>query len=104
MKLPKLTLGGKKWTYRRPMKVIVDGAEALGSCCRETRTIEVRKDLNGEEELITDLHEIRHALNDYLDDDYVESESQETAVALRVLGYRKLAPAEITALEKLRDG
>ncbi len=101
---PKLMLGGKKWRYSRPAKCVVDGKNKDGYCCHETKTVAVRRDLAGLDELVMNIHEMRHALNDYLDEKYVENESEELGIALDALGYRRLSPVEIKAIEKLRDG
>ncbi len=100
----KLTLGGKKWTYLRPRKITLDGDDCDGLCCRETRTIKVRKSLIGLPELDATIHEMAHATGDFLDEDFVDDTSREISAALWALGYRKLSKPEITAIEKLRDG
>jgi hypothetical protein len=92
MKPKTLTINGKPWKFKRLKRVIVDGVECDGSCCRRTKTLEVKRDLEGEYELEVVVHEIRHALNDYLDEEYVDRESRDIAAALWLLGYRKLAP------------
>ncbi len=104
MPTPKFILGGKKWRYTRPVKCDVGGKWQDGYCCHETKTIAVRRDFEGLDELVMVLHEMRHALNDYLDERYVESESEDLGAALHTLGYRRLSPAEIKALDKSRDG
>ncbi len=101
---PKITLGGKRWRYSRPVKCIVDGKVKDGYCCHDTKTIAVKRDLSGLDELVMNLHEMRHALNDYLDEKYVENESEELGAALDALGYRRLSPADAKALDELRDG
>ncbi len=99
---PRLTLGGKRWTFERPRKITLKGDECFGICDANTRTIKVAKSLTGLPELETTLHELDHATGDFLDEDFVTDSAREKSAALWQLGYRKLSKLEITALEKLR--
>ncbi len=101
---PKLKLGGKRWTYERPRSITFEGHACNGICDSETRTIKVEKSLVGLPELETTLHEMDHATGDFLDEDFVTISAKEKATALWQLGYRRLSPAEIKALDKSRDG
>lgn len=94
-----LTLNGKRWSVRRPSRIIHDGEEVRGLYCEANRAISVRKDLTGVDELATFLHEMIHAIDDRLDEYFVEQESLELSVALDKLGYRRLSPAQIKSLE-----
>jgi hypothetical protein len=86
-----LRLNGKRWTHKRPRKIVVKGEECDGVCDYGTRTISVRRGVKGVDELDTYLHELRHATGDFLEEDFVKREAKEIAEALWILGYRMLS-------------
>lgn len=98
MRNPKLTLGNKKWTFERPRSITLNGDGCDGLCDRETRTIKIKKSLAGLPELDTTLHEVLHAIGDFLDEDFVDNNAKEMAIALWSLGYRRLTVEQIKTL------
>ncbi len=101
---PKLKLGGKRWTFERPRSITEKGITCDGICDAETRTIKVAKSLTGLLELETILHEMGHATGEFLDEDFVTERARDESRGLWQLGYRRLSPAEIKGLERMRDG
>lgn len=102
MPVTPIKIKGRKWTVKRPVKIVHAGEACDGLCDYETRTISILKTLTGIPELSTTIHECRHATSEFLSEDFVDDESEQLAIALWALGYRRLAAAEIRALEQLR--
>lgn len=62
MKIPRqLFVNGKKWKVKLVDECIVDEIHADGSCCHETRTIEIVKSNSFKKQKHTLLHELFHA-------------------------------------------
>lgn len=95
-----LDIDGELWTYRemRASKVRVKGKKCLGCCWPAKREIRVVKKVTGLNGLNTDLHELRHATSDFLDEDFVTREANDVSAALWKLGYRKLTTEQLRTL------
>lgn len=94
----KFTLGGKTWTLKRPARIRLGGKDCDGRCDFHIRTILIHKSLTGIQELWTILHELRHASDERLAEDFVDSDSQETSDLLWRLGYRRLSKTQRNTL------
>ena len=90
MKPISITIHGKRWRYTRPRRIVHKGDECDGLCNFNKRTISVRSQLEGTYELEVTLHEVRHSLSDFLDEEFVDKDSAQLADILTKLGYRKL--------------
>lgn len=98
MKPVAISIHGKRWAYKRPRRLVYRGDECDGLCNFDKRTISVRSGLAGVYEFEVDLHECRHALSDFLDEDFVDNDSAQLADILTKLGYRKLTGPQLRTL------
>lgn len=87
----RLSLGGKLWDFyrnRRPKE-----AEVHDGYCSDinkpNKSIWVSPDLEGEHELEILIHEMLHATNWRLDEEFITKDAQDIARALYRIGYRK---------------
>ena len=85
-----INLFGRRWKYLRPRRCVLKGEDCDGICDWHKHELRVRRDLKGLREMDTDLHELRHASSDFLDEIFVDKESSVIAAAMWKLGYRKL--------------
>jgi hypothetical protein len=85
--MKKVNINGDQWevhfTTRKQMP-----AKTWGDCCHHRKRIRVRRDLSERNTLDTLVHELRHAIEPFLDEAFVDLSSTVLADALMACGVR----------------
>lgn len=86
------------WKFRWVRSIAVEGEPCYGVCDSKKRIISVCDGIDPKKELETIIHEVTHAQQDHLDEDYVKRYAKEQAELLWELGYRRLSDEQWEAL------